>query len=159
MEIRLAKETDIESIMEVYAFARNFMAQNGNPTQWNTTYPEQDLIENDIKNKCFYVCIEDSQIVGVFAFIIGEDTTYKVIEGEWHSNSSYGVIHRVAGNGKAKGVTKMCFDFCKSKINHLRIDTHANNIPMQNAIAKNGFKKCGTIYVEDGSARIAFDFI
>ena len=43
------------------------------------------------------------------------------------------------------------------KIQHLRIDTHENNKVMQHLILKNGFEKCGIIYVDDGSPRVAFE--
>ena len=94
------------------------------------------------------------------AFIIGEDPTYQVIEdGEWHSSKIYGTIHRIASSGKAKGLAKTCFDYCSEKIDYLRIDTHEDNQPMQDAVLRYGFKKCGIIYVRDGSKRVAFDYI
>ena len=41
----------------------------------------------------------------------------------------------------------------------VRIDTHEDNIPMQNMIEKNGFKKCGIIYLLDGNKRLAYEKI
>lgn len=97
---------------------------------------------------------------GVFAFIPGEDPTYRYIEdGSWHWNRPYGTIHRLASRGTARGVAKACFDFCREKIPYLRIDTHADNHPMQSAVLRYGFRKCGTIYLTDGSPRIAFDYM
>ena len=43
-------------------------------------------------------------------------------------------------------------------IGHLRIDTHADNEPMLNAVKRYGFKHCGVIYVADGSPREAFQY-
>ena len=40
---------------------------------------------------------------------------------------------------------------------HLRIDTHEDNVPMQNLLKKLGFTYCGTIYVLRDSARMAFE--
>ena len=34
MKIRLSKEEDLKVIMEIYALARKFMREQGNPTQW-----------------------------------------------------------------------------------------------------------------------------
>ena len=53
--IRLAKTEDLNNITDVYSYARKFMAENGNPTQWGTNYPSEQLIENDINNKKMYV--------------------------------------------------------------------------------------------------------
>ena len=38
------------------------------------------------------------------------------------------------------------------------LDTHENNRVMQRAAERYGFKKCGTIYVADGSPRIAYQW-
>ena len=100
------------------------------------------------------------QIVGGFAFIIGREPNYAVIEnGAWHSDQPYGTIHRIASNGQAKGIACACFDFCHSKIDCLRIDTHADNKPMQNAIDSYSFRYCGIIHVADGTPRNAYDLV
>lgn len=160
MDIRLAENKDLPKIMEIYAYAREFMKTVGNPTQWAGGYPKIEMLEDDIAKNNLYVGVENGKICGIFAFIVGEDETYKVIEnGEWHSNAVYGTIHRIASNGQVKGFSKICFDFCREKNKYLRIDTHKNNKPMQSAVKKYGFKECGTIYTYDGSSRIAFDYI
>lgn len=79
-------------------------------------------------------------------------------EGNWHRNSPYGVLHRVASDGSIKGIARFCFDFAKEKCDYLRIDTYKDNIPMQNTLAKNGFCRCGIINTDDGSPRIAYDW-
>ena len=92
--IRLAKTEDLNNITDVYSYARKFMAENGNPTQWGTNYPSEQLIENDINNKKMYVIEEENQIHAVFMFDICEDETYEVIKnGQWLSDEEYGVIH------------------------------------------------------------------
>ncbi|MFR4020990.1 MAG: N-acetyltransferase, partial [Clostridia bacterium] len=107
-----------------------------------------------------YVCEENGKIVGTFTLIFGEDPTYQIIEkGAWHSQQPYGAIHRVASDGTAKGVAGACFDFCKEKADYLRIDTHADNRPMQAAVLRYGFRQCGIIYTRDGSPRIAYDYL
>ena len=51
------------------------------------------------------------------------------------------------------------FAFAKERIDHLRIDTHQDNLPMQGAVAKAGFKRAGIVYVSDGTPRVAFDWL
>ena len=52
MNIRKATEQDIKRMMEIYAYARKFMAENGNPNQWGpTNWPPESLIRNGIVNK------------------------------------------------------------------------------------------------------------
>ena len=157
--IRPATPTDLPAILEVYRQARGFMARSGNPTQWGTTYPAPDLLEEDIRLGRLFVDTEDEHICGAFMFAMGDDPTYAYIEnGSWLDRSSYGVIHRVAGDGTVPGVLKRCVAFCRSQHPHLRIDTHADNHIMQKCITKEGFTFCGTIYVEDGSPRMAYEW-
>ena len=159
MNIIKAKNADLNAIMDIYQTAREFMKSNGNGTQWGDNHPPKEMIEEDIAKGQSYICKEDGKIVGVFAFIIGDDPTYQEIEnGNWHFNETYGIIHRIASTGKVKGLTKTCFDFCREKCNYLRIDTHKNNQPMQNAIKRYGFRECGIIHIADGSERVAFDY-
>ncbi|SFG07638.1 hypothetical protein SAMN04487761_10396 [Lachnospiraceae bacterium C7] len=156
--IRLANLNDLDSILKIYAYARNFMKESGNPTQWNDNFPPEELLINDIDSQQLYVYEENNRIHGVFALIIGEDPTYATIDnGAWLSDTKYGTIHRVASDGQTKGVFTKIIDFCNSKISHLRVDTHSNNKIMQHIISKNNFVRCGIIYVRDGSPRIAYE--
>lgn len=157
LQIRKAEMGELDAIMEVYAAARQFMREHDNPTQWKGGYPYRDVLQEDIEIGQLYTVTQDDAIVGVFAFIPGTDPTYGYIEGAWHHDGPYAAIHRVAGNGKAKGVLAACVAFCAQKSPHLRIDTHADNYVMQQALGKLGFSRCGIIYLETGDPRIAFD--
>jgi hypothetical protein len=157
MNIRQADAEDLNLIMEIYSYAKKYMAETGNPTQWGEGYPSRDLLQEDIlKNQC-YVYEDGEEIQAVFVLALGEEPTYRRIEdGAWKNNAPYGTIHRLASRGKLKGVSKACIDFCKARIGNLRSDTHHDNKIMQHLLEKNGFERCGIIYLEDGSPRIAY---
>lgn len=156
--IRQALLSDLETILDIYDEARVFMRQNGNPSQWRNGYPSKGRVTDDIKENCLFVIQRDSKPCGVFFFKVGEDPTYRYIEnGKWLSDTEYGVIHRIAGRTKEKGIFAEALEFCQGKITHLRIDTHKDNSIMQHALAKYGFTPCGTIYVADGTPRIAYE--
>lgn len=156
--IRKAVAGDLTEILALYRRARSFMAANGNAGQWGRHYPPKEMIERDIAEGHLYVDETEGQIYGVFAFIIGEDPTYRYIEdGAWLSDESYGTIHRAAGDGIHKGFLKRTVAYCSKRILHLRMDTHAQNDVMRHLALELGFKQCGTIYVADGSKRIAFE--
>lgn len=162
MEIRLSSENDFERIMELYEHARIFMSQHGNPNQWGPTqWPPARLIHKDISQKTSYVCVHENKIIGTFFFAAGNDIepAYGQIEnGKWLSDSAYGVVHRLAGDGSIKGIGKFCLDWAYQQCGHLRIDTHGDNVIMQNLLNKLGFTYCGTIYVkEDNHPRLAFE--
>lgn len=161
MEIRKTTLQDLKEVELLYAGAREFMRENGNPTQWGDYYPPMDLIREDIENGVSYVCEDNGEIVATFFYMKRmDDPTYHVIDhGNWISDEEYGVIHRITAKRGTKGVASYCITECYKECGHLRMDTHENNIPMQSLLAKLGFQKCGIIYVRDGSPRIAYEWI
>ncbi len=161
MKIRLAEHKDFNKIMEIYKYAQNFMKENGNPNQRKDNYPPKGLIEKDIKENKFLKVVEDEseEIVGVFYFRIGEDNTYKSINGKWLDESEYGVIHRIASNGEMKNFFDNVLKYCLCTTNHIRIDTHKDNKIMLSLLEKNGFQRTGTIYCDSGEEREAFELI
>lgn len=161
--IRKSTERDVGRMMEIYAFARRFMAEHGNPSQWGpTNWPPEALIRRDIRDGHSYVCLsDDGRIVGTFFFNQGEDVepTYRAItDGAWLYDGPYGVVHRIASDGSARGVGVFCLNWAFEQCGHLRIDTHGDNAVMQKLLQKLGFIHCGTIYVEEDDApRLAFE--
>lgn len=154
---RGANRFELDQIMEIYARARAFMTQNGNPTQWGDSYPPRELIEEDILSNRLFVCVINGELEAVFAFILGEDPTYKQIEdGRWLSDGPYGTLHRLASAGHRKGIGKLVTDWCLEHCDSLRADTHADNKVMQHVLESNGFERCGIIHLANGSPRIAY---
>lgn len=157
MEIRKSTVKDLDRIMEIYDIARDFMRASGNPTQWGDGYPVRALIEEDIARGEGYVITDGEEIHGVFMFMQREEPTYAKIEGAWLNDLPYGTIHRVATDGKCRGLFDVCVAYCETITKNLRVDTHHDNLPMQRAIERNGFTKCGIIYMlHDGTPRIAY---
>lgn len=157
MEIRKTRPEELEEVMEIYAHARKFMAEHGNPNQWKNTNPSEERIRQDIAEGKSYVCTAENEILGVFYFAIEDDPTYaKIYEGTWANAKKYGVVHRIASAGKAKGVGSFCVNWAFEQFPNIKIDTHHDNIVMQNMLKKNGFSYCGIIYLENGEERLAF---
>lgn len=164
MEIRHATYDDVPRMMAIYAHARQFMAEHGNPRQWGATnWPPEALIRADIATGNSYVCINNNAVVGTFFFQHGQDVepTYRHIQdGAWLNDGPYGVIHRIASDGSVKGVGRFCIEWALQQCGHLRIDTHGDNKVMQNLLDKCGFTRCGIIYVEeDNDPRFAYEKI
>ena len=155
---RGAVRSDLDRILKIYAHARQAMADSGNPTQWGDSYPPQEMLEEDIDSNRLFVYVVNGELEAVFAFILGADPTYKVIEnGAWLNDTlPYGTIHRLASAGKRKGVASAVIEWCLEHCESLRADTHADNKIMQHLLEKNGFARCGIIHVADGSPRIAY---
>ena len=57
-QVRHANWEDFERILEIYAIAREFMANTGNPTQWGSNYPPVEMLKADIPAGNLYVVDE-----------------------------------------------------------------------------------------------------
>ena len=82
--------------------------------------------------------------------------------GEYQND--YVAIHRVAisvsrrGSGISTAIINYAAEHAK-KLGRasLRIDTHEGNVVMRRMLEKNGFVHCGTIYLENGDPRVAYE--
>ncbi len=155
--IRRATLRDLDAILAVYAAARLAMRRMGNPHQWQDSYPPPSLVQADIQQGCCYVLAEGTDVFAVFAFLPGEDATYRVIEqGAWLDDGPYAAVHRVASDGRQHGVLRRCLAFCEARAASIRVDTHADNAVMRHLLSSCGYRQCGIIHIADGSPRIAF---
>ena len=154
----MAYPDDIDIIMDVFDAAKRFMRKSGNDKQWIDGYPSRDLIFKNILDKSFYVCVSNENIiVGVFYYKVEYDITYaKIYDGNWLNDDPYGVVHRIASNGMQKGIAALSLEWCLAKCKNIRVDTHRDNVVMQNVLKRNGYKYCGIIYVANGTERLAF---
>lgn len=158
MQVRIASPDDLAFIEGAYEHARAFMQANGNATQWPDGYPGLLDAEEDIaRGHCFLVT-DAAGPLAVFSFAPGPDETYAKIDGAWHSDADYHVIHRVAAV-RGRGVARVVFEFAAEHAHYLRCDTHKDNVPMRRALDSFGFRECGTITVTNGTQRVAYDWI
>ena len=183
MFVRNAKPDDIERIYEIYAAAKAYMRAHGNDVQWvGIDFPNHEKLVKSIENGETFVVADSfacgpcdgaeaaaaarsredgERLVGVFAFIEGDDPTYHVIEnGSWKDDGPYATVHRLGSSGEVKGVGDCVFSWaterCAERGLNLRCDTHELNLTMQNLLKKNGFGYCGIIYEPDNTPRLAF---
>lgn len=158
--IRQAIESDLLEIKSIVAKARGLMKASGNVNQWVDGYPSIDVLLSDIRSGKAYLLLRKDKAVAYFVMIDGPDPTYNSIsEGSWLNDDSYGVLHRVASSGEAKGVFKEILFHASEYYSNIRIDTHHDNKIMQRLLEKNGFVYCGIIFLADGSPRLAYQRI
>ena len=129
--IKKAEVKDLPKLSELYEAARRYMRESGNPDQWGMSYPGEDILLNDIANGVLYTDEEFN-----FAFVLmGEEEAYRdIYGGSWLNDKPYLTIHRVAGNGKVKGVFSRVFEYSLMKmkeagLSNIRIDTHEKTLP------------------------------
>ena len=158
MHILRASPADLEFIASAYEYARAFMQANGNASQWPDGYPGRIDAEEDIAREHCFLVMDEAGPLAVFSFIPWPDETYIEIDGAWHSEANYHVIHRVAAV-RGRGVARTIFSFAAGHSDYLRCDTHEDNTPMRRALDSFGFQECGMITVANGTQRVAYDWI
>lgn len=100
----------------------------------------------------------EAVLEAVFMFTLRPEKTYEQIEGRWLGGGMYGTIHRIASSGRRRGLASACVRWCiEQSGGHLRGDTHRDNHIMQHVFEKNGMKRCGIVWMEDGTERLAYE--
>ncbi len=167
LEIRKNTAADFDSLIPIFDEARQTIAALG-IDQWQNGYPNRAVILSDVEKSQSYCVLVDGVICGTFALIEdGEPTYNKIFDGEWRTGDGrdqYFAIHRVAISVKCrgKGISTEMINYCVEKAKEankssLRIDTHRGNIVMRKMLEKHGFVHCGTIYLESGDERVAYE--
>ena len=164
MEFRQAKISDLDQIVEIIELSKKYLKET-KVDQWQDGYQSKEDLRRDIESGNSYVLTNKDEIVATTVISLDGESTYNsIFNGEWITNEDYIVMHRVAVHDKYKGkgifkeLIKEAEILALNKgISSIKIDTHRDNISMQRAVVKNDFQKCGIIYLEDGSERIAFE--
>ncbi len=161
VQIRTAKMEELPYIMDIFEYAKKFMADTGNPHQWGDIYPAIGDIVKDIERGELHVCTVGGKIQAVFAATKGKTVGYDhLTEGAWiKDKDEYLTIHRLASWGTQRGMADRCIAWCEEKCHDIRADTHEDNKIIQHIFEKNGFKRCGKVVIFDGSERIAYQKI
>ena len=167
MEIRRTEMSDLEALMPIFDEARTTIASLG-IDQWQNGYPNRTVITADVNGSRSHCIVVDGEICGTFALIRDSEPTYnEIFDGEWLTGDGrehYYAIHRVAISVKCrgKGISTAIISYCaeeakKANKISLRIDTHRGNVVMRKMLEKHGFVHCGTIYLESGDERVAYE--
>lgn len=149
MIIRLAALTDIPAIMQLITEVVPVMNAAGN-FQWDNSYPNAGVFENDIELKQLWVADTGSDIVGVSAITTQQDPEYA--EVGWDLNETAIVTHRLAvsTHHQGKGIAAMLLqkaedEAIRRNIKALRIDTNSANKATQKLFPKMGYTYSGEI--------------
>jgi ribosomal protein S18 acetylase RimI-like enzyme len=149
MTIRLANLSDIPAIMQLIAGVVPVMIAQGN-FQWDNTYPNAVVFENDITLNQLWVADIAGDIAGIAALTTDQEAEYAQVG--WDINESAIVIHRLAvsinhqGKGIAAALLQQAEVVAKSRgIHQLRIDTNTHNRATQKLFPKLGYTFAGEI--------------
>ncbi len=166
MILRLSTPQDISRIMQLIEYAQQFFF-DAKINQWQNNYPNVEIIQKDMDNgESYVVCDETNHIVATAMISFSGEETYNEIKGKWvtSSNAKYAVVHRIAVDPTCKGkgiagfiLNKVMKMLPQENALSIRIDTHRDNIAMQQVIKRMNFKYCGIIYVDDKQERLAYE--
>ncbi|MEI5989249.1 hypothetical protein A5881_000737 [Enterococcus termitis] len=167
--LRKATTTDLPEILEIIQAARQLLQKNKVPQWQNGEGPNKLQLEQDIASQQCYLLIVDQQIAGLGIVSADKEAPYEQItNGQWQETTGdYAVLHRVAlapsYQGKGLSLTLMNFLITAARLKEhldIRIDTHPQNIAMQQLIKKAGFMYCGDILLPvDNGERVAYQLI
>ena len=169
-EIRKSELKDLSALMGIFEEARKTIRALG-INQWQNGYPNPEVISEDMEKDQSYVVTAEGRAVATFAMLTDGEPTYDVIsDGAWKTgdaaHSEYLAIHRVAisvacrGQGIATKIIRYAEECARSLgRKSLRIDTHEGNLPMRRMLEKHGFIHCGTILLENGDPRVAYEYV
>ena len=171
MEIVRCTINDLDKLVDIKSIDRKHMIEEGNITQWNGK--DDDFIKEVtkfIKQNSFYIVKDDDEVVGMFALVLDVDHTYDIIkDGKWLNDDKYVVIHKMGVKYFRKHIGSFILNYVKKmaishNVHNIRIDTHKDNISMNNFLLYHGFKRCGIISInydfnDKNSLREAYQLI
>lgn len=163
-QLRNAMAGEENLAMEIINQAKAYLKEQG-IDQWQTGYPNLEVILGDIANQRGYFILEGDRVFGYACIDYEGEPAYKELKGDWLSgdDTPYVVVHRMAfakesrGKGLANVAFRLVEEQAKEKgISSFRVDTDEANKIMQHVLKKNGFAFCGVIWF-DNSEKIAFE--
>ena len=150
MKIKLAKISDLNSIMQMYKSCVEGMIKNG-IDQWDSSYPNSEIIQEDIKNGTYFIGEIEGEIVGGINIDNKQDPTYLDIDWE-DTSDSFLVVHRLAVKeelwNKKIGKDLMLFTerlVIEKNLKSIRLDTYSGNPKAMEFYRRLGYKELGTI--------------
>ena len=150
MIIRKANNGDLVGIMKMYKSCVKGMLENG-IDQWDNTYPNVDIINEDLISGTYYVAVIDGAVIGGINIDQNQDDTYLAID--WKDKSeSFLVVHRLGVKkefwNKKIGKNLMVFTeklVVRKGLKSIRLDTYSGNPKAILFYIKLGYTKLGSI--------------
>lgn len=150
MKITLAIPENLDSIMEMYASCVEGMLNLG-IDQWDEHYPNRKIIEQDIKEACYYIGTLNNEIIAGMRVDNVQDPTYLDINWKDKTNN-FMVVHRLGSKNKVwnMGIGKKMMVFAeniaiKSGCSSFRLDTYSHNPKAMEFYKKSGYQLLGNI--------------
>lgn len=155
--IQIAKESDMDGIMEIIQAAKEEMHSYGN-YQWDEGYPKPEHFTKDIEEGSLYVYELEGSVLGFICVNKEEPEEYSQMG--WSSKEEALTIHRLAVNKNIniRGVAQELMEYaevvCKNKgVHFIKTDTNKLNVKAQGLLKKCGYTFLGetSLYDHEGT--------
>ena len=153
MIIRKANKVDLENIMKMYKSCVKGMITNG-IDQWDDTYPNTEIISQDLEVMTYYVAEIEGEIIGGINIDQNQDETYLAIDWKDKSNS-FLVVHRLGvkeenwGEEMGKRLMNFVEDLVvEKKLKSIRLDTYSGNPKAMEFYKRLGYTRLGHVYLK-----------
>ena len=150
MIIRKANKTDLDNIMKMYKSCVTGMLKNG-IDQWDDSYPNTEIISEDLNVGTYYVVEMDGTIIGGVNIDKNQDDTYLSLDWE-DKSGSFLVVHRLGVKeefwNKKIGKDLMLFTeklVIEKGLKSIRLDTYSGNPKAMEFYRRLGYSELGTI--------------
>ena len=155
MKIRKGNLEDIKEIIKIIKDAIIDMESEG-IDQWDSIYPNEDVIGNDVYEGNLYVYIDENIIKGFIILNEFQDREYEAIK--WKNDTDKNlVIHRLCINPKykSKGIATTLIEYAErfakdNKYEAIRLDCFTQNNHACKLYEKNYYEKRGTVTFRKG---------
>lgn len=151
MKVVKAKIEDKKAILDVYKNATFHMKSEKNLTQ-RTDSPDEffNKLIKYIQDEVFYLVVRNDEVIGFFTIIYGIDKSYNDIKGKWTNDLPYVTVHKIASKYYREKIGTFMLSYIMKQaisnmVYNIRIDTHKDNVSMNNFLLNNDFVYCGVI--------------
>jgi len=156
-DCRKATLEDMDDLMAIAGEASAYLRSCG-VDQWQDNFPNPEVFARDISKGNCWLFTHEGKAAGVIVIYLEPEEDYRGIEGRWLTEGEhYGVIHRVAvrdayrGRGLSGEMMQLAEDIILGRgYPSVRIDTHEDNLTMQNMLKKRGYTNCGVVWLKNG---------
>lgn len=153
--IKKGSINDKTSIMSMIRAVVADMEANG-IYQWDSIYPNEEVIENDLNEGQLYVFVEDNNIKSIMVLNTNQDREYEEVDWKYNSGEQL-VVHRLCIDPQfqRQGVANKLMAFAEEygmemHYEAIRLDTFSKNYRALGFYKKLGYERVGTITFRKG---------
>lgn len=153
IKFRLGEKEDLDDIMKIFQRAICEMEKEG-IYQWDSLYPNEEVLKGDLEKNELYVGIYDGKIVSVY--VLNQECYEQYKNGHWqYENATFYVVHRLCVNYdfQHRGIGKKTMIHIENELRKKNIETIRLDAFSENIYAIKMYEKLGYVNVGEANWR------